>query len=128
MSGYSQRERTPLERKIFDILEAVGLQPRKSSACEEAINRLSKLMKDWKPDAEPRPAFRVRTKHQLNTIEWDQIPSGTVLKKFVACDPGDDSNPRRVVLHGFVDEIGNMYITDELVSQDPVITGVKSNG
>lgn len=47
---------------------------------------------------------------------------GTTLRKFVASDNGIEM---RVVLHGFIDENGNMHITNELISTDPYITGAK---
>lgn len=55
-------------------------------------------------------------------IEWDQIPSGTILRKFVAVDEGRESGVR-VVIHGFYDGNGELTITDELVTADPVIVG-----
>ncbi len=68
--------------------------------------------------------MRYPTKHEEKNIEWDQIPAGTIMRKFVATDVNaDDENPYRVVIHGFVDDGGNVYITNELMTSDPVIVG-----
>lgn len=71
--------------------------------------------------------FGVRTQHMVKSIDWDQIPSGTMLRKFTATDDGGDAKEFRVVLHGLIDLDGNVYITDELVSSDAVVCGRKED-
>lgn len=48
-------------------------------------------------------------------ISWESIPNGAKLTKFICTDKGTEEGDRTVTLHGFYDEQGKMYITNEII-------------
>lgn len=55
----------------------------------------------------------VKFQHLVKPIDWTELEHGERLVKFIATDEGGPDFA--IQLHGFVDERGNFYITDEIV-------------
>jgi hypothetical protein len=57
----------------------------------------------------------VKFQHMVKPLDFTAIDAGEILTKFIAKD--ESAEDYTVELHGFFDERGNFYITDEIVSK-----------
>lgn len=59
----------------------------------------------------------MRFQNLIKSVDWTEIEHGETLRKFVAYDKSAIDHDFSVELHGFIDECGNMYITNEIVKR-----------
>jgi len=53
----------------------------------------------------------------ITSIDFTEVDSGECLTKFTAIDAGKKEGDYTVVLHGFRDESGHIYITNEIIKK-----------
>ena len=54
--------------------------------------------------------------HMIPNVDWEEIPAGEKLTKLVAVDKG--STDYTVEIHGFYDDNGKLYITNEIIKKE----------